>query len=59
LLGKILRGIVVEMKKRNPRFGYLRISLQIKNFVLDNHYQFAGRSDGLFHIHSLNDLLAR
>ena len=50
--------LIVEMKKRNPRFGYLRISLQIKNAfgieidknivkrVLDKHYKPEGKDDG-------------
>lgn len=50
--------IIVEMKKRNPRFGYLRISLQIKSAfgieidrnivkrVLDKHYQHERKGDG-------------
>ncbi len=46
------------MKKRNPRFGYLRIAVQIKHAfgieideniakrVLDKHYKPEGKGDG-------------
>ncbi len=50
--------LIVEMKKRNPRFGYFRIAVQIKHAfgieideniakrVLDKHYKPEGKGDG-------------
>jgi putative transposase len=50
--------IIVEMKRHNPRFGYLRIALQIKHAfgidvdknivkrVLDKHYKPEGKGNG-------------
>jgi len=53
-----LINIIIEMKNRNPRFGYLRIAAQIKHVfgididknivkrVLDKHYKPEGKDDG-------------
>ncbi len=50
--------LIVEMKKRNPRFGYLRIAMQIQNAfgikldkgvvkrVLDKHYHSTDPPNG-------------
>jgi len=56
---KELINLIIEMKKRNPRYGYLRIAMQIKNTfameinkdivrrVLQKHFKkYPGNTDG-------------